>query len=132
MNQPASTALWNKAQSIIIPAGTADVDYWATGTAGGSNANTAAGTSGENGCWAVDALHVNLDVDGTVIVSVILYDTDKTTPLETIPFRFATKGTYVVPVMWKAQTKNKYLAIDLKADGTASVYVRALGVRIVD
>jgi hypothetical protein len=127
----AAVPVWNLAESLIIPAGTADIDWWADKVAGGADASTNAALAGADRFWSVQGLHVNLDVDGTVIVSVISVDTDKTTALETIPFRFSGKGTYVVPVLWKAKQANKHLKIDLNGDATASVYVRAFGVKAI-
>lgn len=129
VSQYALAPVWNKAESLFIAATTTDTQVWADKTAGGASASTNAALSGTDKFWTVQALQVNLDVDGIVTVTINSMDTDKTTALETIPFQFYSKGTYVVPVMWKAATANKHLKIGLDGDGTVNVYVRAIGVK---
>lgn len=131
----AAVPCWNLAESLIIAAGTADIDWWADKVAGGADASTNAALSGADGFWSVQGLHVNLSADtaaaGGLLIEVISVDSDKTTALETIPYRFFGKGSYVVPVLWRAKTANRYLKINYDGDATVSTYIRAFGVKIL-
>lgn len=131
VGQYAFGPVWSKSESLIIGATTSDTQVWAAPTPGGESASTNAALSGADKSWTVEALQVNLDADGVVTVSINSMDTDKTTALETIPFKFFGKGTYVVPVFWKAKDNNKHLKVILDGDGTANVYVRAMGCRLL-
>jgi len=131
---PASVPVWGLAHSLIIPAGTADAEAWMdVATPGGATASTNAIKAGSGRRWGVEALHVNLSADtaqaGGLLLSVQSIDSDKSTILESIPFRFFSKGSYVVPVMWVAYAADKYLRIIADNDAATTAYYRAVGVR---
>lgn len=133
LTQNAAVPCWNLAESLIIPATTSDKDWWMATTPGGEDASTNAAVSGEGGFWSVQGIQVNVDTDSTagIVIGIISVAANKTDALETIQHLFYAKGTYVVPVLWRAKDANKYLKVDLNGDGTAGVYVRAFGVKIL-